>query len=96
RYRLKRFFRLSAMNLDAEKKRYWKKDAKTTKPEFSQSILQETLDLSGATCSKLGDYFGGVSGAAITVRYNKIAKEMAEDKRLKRKVEKIKTRIVNI
>lgn len=53
-------------------------------------------DLSGATCSKLGDYFGGVSGAAITVRYNKIAKEMAEDKRLKRKVEKIKTQLVNI
>jgi len=37
------FFRLSAMNLDAVKKRYWKKDVKTTKPEFSQSILQETL-----------------------------------------------------
>jgi hypothetical protein len=27
--------------------------------------------------SELGDYFG-VSGAAITVRYNKIVKEMAE------------------
>jgi hypothetical protein len=53
-------------------------------------------DLSGATCSALGDYFGGVSGAAITVRYNKIAEEMAEDKRLKRKVGKIKARIINI
>jgi len=53
-------------------------------------------DLSGATCSKLGDYFGGVSGAAITVRYNKIVKEVAENKRLKRKVEKFKTRLVNI
>ncbi len=53
-------------------------------------------DLSGATCGKLGDYFGGVSGAAITVRYNKIAKEVAENKKLKRKVEKIKTQLVNI
>jgi len=53
-------------------------------------------DLSGTTCSKLGDCVGGVSGAAITVRYNKIAKEMAVDKRLKRKVDKIKTRIINI
>ena len=53
-------------------------------------------DLSGATCSDLGNYFGGVSGAAITVRYNKIVKEMAGDKRLKRKVGKIKARIINI
>ncbi len=53
-------------------------------------------DLSGKTCSKLGDCFGGVSGAAITVRYNKIAKEMAEDKRLKRKVDKIKARTINV
>lgn len=53
-------------------------------------------DLSDTTCSKLGGYFGGVSGAAITVRYDKVAKEVAEDKRLKRKVEKIKARIVNI
>jgi len=53
-------------------------------------------DLSGATCSELGDFFGGVSGAAITVRYNKVAEEMAGDKRLKRKVDKIKNRILNI
>jgi hypothetical protein len=30
------------------------------------------------------------------VRYNKIAEEMAGDKRLKRKVSKIKARIINI
>ena len=53
-------------------------------------------DLSGATCSELGDFFGGVSGAAITVRYNKVAEEMAGDKRLKRKVDKIKDQIFNI
>jgi len=41
-------------------------------------------------------FIGGVSGAAITLRYNKVAKEVAEDKILKRKVEKIKARIVNI
>ena len=53
-------------------------------------------DLSGVTCNELGDFFGGVSGAAITVRYNKIAEEMAGDKKLKRKVSKIKARIINI
>ena len=53
-------------------------------------------DLSSTTCIKLGDFFGGVSGAAITVGYNKIAGEMGGDKRLKRKVANIKARIVNI
>ena len=53
-------------------------------------------DLSGITCSKLGDFFGGVSGAAITVGYNKIFGEMAGDKKLKGKVDKIKNRIFNI
>jgi len=53
-------------------------------------------DLSGEICGKLGDFFGGVSGAAITMRYNKIAEEVAGDKRLKRKVDKIKNRILNI
>jgi hypothetical protein len=32
----------------------------------------------------------------ITVRYNKITEEMAGDKKLKRKVGKIKARIINI
>ena len=55
-----------------------------------------TRDLSGATCSELGVFFGGVSGAAITVRYSKVAEEVAGDKRLKRKVDKIKEQIFNI
>jgi len=53
-------------------------------------------DLSGETCCNLGDFFGGVSGAAITVRYNKVAEQLAGDKKLKRKMDKIKNRIFNI
>ena len=34
--------------------------------------------------------------ASITVRYNKIVEEMVGDKRLKRKVGKIKARLINI
>ncbi|MBW2651064.1 MAG: transposase [Deltaproteobacteria bacterium] len=52
-------------------------------------------DISGVACGGLGDYFGGVSGAAITVRYNKIAGKMAEDESLKRKIARIRGRIVN-
>jgi len=53
-------------------------------------------DMSGATCCKLGNCFGGVSGAAITKRYNKVAEQLAGDKKLKRKVDMIKNRIFNI
>ncbi len=59
-------------------------------------VIYLTRDLSGTTCSKLGDIFGGVSGAANIVRYYKVAEEMAGDKRLKRKVDKVKDRIFNI
>ena len=71
KYHLKRFFRLLVMNLDAVKKKYWKKGVRKTKP----GLLQETLEAQRAV--KLGDFFGGVSGAAITVGYNKITKKMA-------------------
>ena len=53
-------------------------------------------DISGVTCSSLGDYFGGVSGAAITGRYNKISGEVVEDRCLKSKVDAIKKQIFNI
>ena len=36
------------------------------------------------------------TGAAITVRHNKVVKEVAGDKRLKRKADRIKARIINI
>ena len=68
----------------------------TVSDESRSLAIYLARDLSGVTCNELGDYFGGVSGAAITVRYNKIVKEMAGDKRLKRKVSKIKARIINI
>ncbi|MBC2694983.1 MAG: hypothetical protein HF982_06875 [Desulfobacteraceae bacterium] len=69
------------------------KDARKTKIGLAIYLAR---DLSGTTCSKLGDLFGGISGVAITAGYNKIAGEIAENKRLKRKVAKIRARIVNI
>ena len=80
------------MNLDAVKKRYGKKDARTTKPDPSQSIWQEILVAQRAVIlATILAY-----RAAITVRYNKIVKEIARDKKLKRKAGKIKARIINI
>ncbi|WP_027355195.1 hypothetical protein [Desulfosarcina sp. BuS5] len=72
-------------------------DEKGRKKNKTKSLaIYFARNLSGITCSKLGDFFGGVSGAAITVGYNKISGEMTENKRLKRKVDKIKNRIFGI
>ena len=58
------------MNLGAVKKKYWGKGRKNNKARSPAIYL--VRDLSGATFSKVDAYFGGVSGAVITVRYNKI------------------------
>ena len=53
-------------------------------------------DLSGMSCTDLGSYFGGVSGALITMMYSRIAEEVSQNRRLKRRMEKIKKQIFNI
>jgi putative transposase len=44
---------------------------------------------------ELGQFFGGISGAGVTVRYNHIKKRLLTDRKLKRQLSKIKSRIVN-
>jgi len=41
-------------------------------------------------------YFGNVSGATITMAYNRVEKEITQNKRVKGKLNKIKKRILNI
>lgn len=53
-------------------------------------------DMSGMSCKDLGNNFGGVSGALITIMYNRIAAEAAQNRRFKRRIEKVKKRILNI
>ena len=43
----------------------------------------------------LGNYFGGITGAGITVRYNHIAERIQRNRRLKGRIDKIKKRIIN-
>jgi len=50
-------------------------------------------DYCGMTCCDLGNQFGGVSGAAITARYKKIASTVENNDSIKRKVDNIKMRI---
>jgi len=51
---------------------------------------------SGITCKELGMYFGNVSGTTITMAYNRVEKEIMQNKRVKGKLNKIKKRILNI
>ena len=52
--------------------------------------------LSGLSGRDLGLYFGGVSGALITVVHERIAQEGAENRGFKKELEKIKEQILNV
>ncbi len=52
--------------------------------------------LTGLTCTNLGNFFGGVSGALITTMSKRIADEKAKNSLLEERVEKVKKRIFNI
>jgi len=51
--------------------------------------------LSGEKGKKVGEYFGNISGAAITKRYNYIIKQIEDDKQIRNRIKKIKQTIVN-
>nr|CAI64357.1 hypothetical protein [uncultured archaeon] len=51
-------------------------------------------DLTGLSCKDLGSYFGGVCGASITMNYNRIAGEIARNRRLKGRSNSIKNRLL--
>jgi putative transposase len=53
-------------------------------------------DMSGMTCRELGEYFGGVSGALVTIMYKRIAGQSNQNRRFKRKIDKIRKQIFNI
>jgi REP element-mobilizing transposase RayT len=53
-------------------------------------------ELSRLSCNELGDFFGGVSGALITMMNRRITQEIDRNRQLKNKIEKIKDQIFNI
>ena len=55
-----------------------------------------TRDMSGVSCKDLGLYFGGVSGALITIMHKRIAEESARSRRFKRRIDTIRKQIFNI
>ncbi|MEC4684120.1 MAG: helix-turn-helix domain-containing protein [Nitrospirota bacterium] len=47
-------------------------------------------DFSGLSCKEVGTFFNSISGAAITMRYKQVAKDVASDKSLRRKVNRLR------
>jgi hypothetical protein len=52
--------------------------------------------MTGITCKDLGEYFGGISGALITMMQNRIADESKKNKRLKGRIDNIRNQIFKI
>ncbi len=53
-------------------------------------------DMSGVSCKNLGLYFGGVSGALITIMHKRIAEESARSRRFKLRINTIRKQIFNM
>jgi REP element-mobilizing transposase RayT len=53
-------------------------------------------DLAGISCRDLGVFFGGVSGAAITMKYNQVSREIAQNRKQWGRIKSIKQQILNI
>ena len=52
-------------------------------------------ELTGETGKSLGEYFGNISGAAITGRYNYISIQMNQNRSLKAQVKRLRKQIIN-
>jgi len=52
-------------------------------------------ELSGLNCCELGRQFGGVSGAAITMRHEYVRRQMAQDRSLAEAVARVRRKITN-
>jgi len=53
-------------------------------------------DLSGVSCKDIGAFFDGISGAAITMKYNQMNAERMRNKKLRDKIATLKKQLLNI
>lgn len=65
------------------------------KNQAREIAIYLTRDLTGLSSRELGDYFGGISGAAITMRCKQFNNTLSEDKNLQRLLGRIKKTILN-
>ena len=69
---------------------------KTFKNKAREVAIYIARDMTGITCKDLGEYFGGVSGALITMMHNRITDESKRNKRLKGRINNIRNQILTI
>jgi chromosomal replication initiation ATPase DnaA len=69
---------------------------KISKDKAREVAIYLARDMTGITCNGLGEYFGGVSGAIITMVHNRIADESKKNKRLKGRIDNIRNQIFKI
>ena len=65
------------------------------KNQAREMAIYLARDLSGLSGRELGEYFGGMSGAAITMRYRQFSRKLSEDKKLQQLANKTKNTILN-
>ena len=53
-------------------------------------------NLSGVSCKDIGAFFDGISGAAITMKYNQINAELLRNKKLRDKIANLKKQLLTI
>lgn len=66
------------------------------KNKAREAAIYLARDICALPGKDLGDFFGGVSGALITMMYNRIAEEVGQNRGFKNKLERIRKRIFNI
>ena len=69
---------------------------KIFKNKAREAAIFIARDMIGITCKDLGEYFGGVSGALITMMHNRIANEYKRNKQLKGRIDNIRNQIFKI
>jgi REP element-mobilizing transposase RayT len=67
---------------------------KNNRPRDASIFLARKM--SGLSCCELGGYFGGVSGASITMTVKRVAVQLAKDEDLAKEMESARKRIFNI
>lgn len=65
------------------------------KNQFRDIAIYLVRELCGLSCKEAGNYFGGISGAAVTIRCNYLMKEMKKDTALYKEVKRVKNSILN-
>jgi len=63
---------------------------------YKTFCVSKTCAISGISCRELGDYFGEVSDALITIMHKRVSEEAAKNSRFKRRIDRVKKRILNI